>query len=220
MGAALTQLIPIHELSPGAVGAIRNTIINALVKQVAQELSLSEDKLVVRDPRPFNDLQMYETAATAKTVDKWTYDTTTTTVNAFTTVTGTASMADQRYVALFGVRDLRLGVGIHTTAMNLLDSTAVAVAATGENAAARVIAGQVVSFIKITVGGADRVIWDLTSMEAYPENLIGFSPTAVIIPQNTSYNIGYYMVSTVAGVRAYLQLIGVVVEPRGKLISP
>ena len=217
MGAALTQLIPINELTPGSVGAIRNQIIGSLVRQVSQELSLPEDKLVVRDPRPFADLQMYSAATTDLTVDKWVYDPTTISANAFTTVTGTKTMADQRYVALFGVRDLRFGIGVHSTAMaEDFDST-------GTDAVALVAhskAGAMVTFIKINVGGADRVIWDLTSVEAYPDNLVGFTPTAVIIPQNASFNIGYYFKTNLADLRATLQLIGVVVEPRGKVISP
>ena len=218
MGAALTHLIPIHELTPGSVGAIRNQIIGALVRQVSQELSLPEDKLVVRDPRPFADLQMYSAATTDLTVDKWSYDPTTITANAFTTVTGTKTMADQRYVALFGVRDLRMGIGTHTTDMGTdFDSTGTdAVAMLGPIPPA----GGMVTFIKINVGGADRVIWDLTSVESYPSNLTGFSPTAVIIPQNASFNIGYYFKTNLADLRATLQLIGVVVEPRGKVISP
>ena len=216
MGVALTHLIPVQELTPGAVGAIRNEVIAALVRQASEELTLSPDKLVVRDIRPFSDLQMYAAGITAATVDEWQYDATTTTASAFTTVTGSKTMADQRYVALFGVRDLRLGIGVHSTAMGLLDSTAAGPVALLKTQ----MPGQIVSLIKINVGGADKVIWDMTSIQAYPSNLVGFSPSAVIIPQNASFNIYYYFKTTVAGIRAWLQLIGVVVEPRGKVISP
>lgn len=210
MALARTHLIPIQELTPGAVGAIRNQVIADLVRLVSSETSMPEDKLVVRDIRPFGDLQMYAAGTTAATVDEWLYDATTTTANAYTTVTGTATMGDQRYVALFGVRDCRRELGLHATTAG----------ATTARVASVTPYASVVSFIKINVGGGDRAIWDISGINAYTEASVAFSPTAVIIPQNSSYNIGYYFVTTVAGLRTYLQLIGVVVEPRGKLISP
>jgi len=215
MGAALTQLIPIQELTPGAVGAIRNQVINSVVALASSELGLAPEKLVVRDVRPFSDLQLYAGGTTDSTLDQWLYDATTTTAAAFTAINGSKTMGDQRYVALFGIRDLRRGLGIHTTGMATGD-TAVGLAAIPEHAKP----AAVVSLVKINVGGADKVIWDLTSIEAYPEQQIGFTPSAVIIPQNASFVISYYFKTTIAGIRANLQLIGVAVEPRGKVISP
>lgn len=219
--AALTHLIPLAEMTPGQVGAIRNSVISQLVRQVSAELNMDPSKLVVRDVRPFRDLTMYAAGTTAATIDEWHYDATTTTADAFTTVTGSQTMGDQRWVALFGVRDLRRGVGVHTTAMGGaggMESTSFVGDATAFGAVANVM-GQVVSLVKVNVGGSDKVIWDLSGMEAY-DVPVGFSPSAVIIPQNAAFNLYYYFKSTVAGIRAYLQLIGIVVEPRGKVVSP
>ena len=211
---AVTILVPLAEMTPGQVGAIRNAIIDRLVADVAAELNVSPRDLVVRDPRPFNDLQMYAGSTTDSVVNEWLYDATTTTANAYTSVTGNKVMADQRWVALFGVRDLRRGQGMHSTAM---DSQATAMVL----AAALDQLPNMVSFIKLSVGGGDKAIWDISCLEAYgPESMVGFTPGAVVIPQNATYNLAYYFKSTVAGFRAYLQLIGVVVEPRGKVISP
>jgi hypothetical protein len=103
--------------------------------------------------------------------------------------------------------------------MSLLESTTlIGNATSGGNT--NLFGGQMVSLIKINVGGSDKVIWDITCIEAYPNDMVGFAPSAVIIPQNASYNIYYYFKTTIAGIRASLQLIGVVCEPRGKVISP
>lgn len=213
---ALTHLIPVAEMTPGQIGAIRNQVISQLVSNVARELNVPPGDLVVRDVRPFSDLQMYAGGTTAATVDEWLYDATTTTAAAFTTVTGNKTMGDQRWTALFGVRDLRWGIGVHTTQMQILDGTAAGPVALLKTQ----MPGQMVSLVKIAVGGADKVIWDLTSMEGYLNQMVGFSPSAVIIPQNATFNIYYYFKTTAAGKRANLQLIGVVVEPRGKVVSP
>jgi len=215
-------LNPVREMTPGAVGAIRNQIIEALVKQVVRELSLTEDKLVVRDVRPFNDLQLYAGGTTNLTTDVWGFDVTTTTVGTFTTISGAKTMGDQRYVAIYGVRDLHYGVGIHSTAMGTDLTSLFGVAGLIGN----VVWPQIVAQIKISVGGADKVIWDLSGMYAYPNDLVGFSSAAVVIPQNAAFNV-YYMLrghltnTTLApGARAMIQLVGVTVEPRGKVISP
>ena len=219
--ATLATLIPIQELTPGMVGKIRNDVIQGVVALASKELSIPPTNLVVRDVRPFNDLGMYAGGTTAAAIDEWLYDATTTTANAFTSVSGAKTMGDQKFVALFGIRDLRRGVGVHTTAMDLVESTSIPVAATGENAFARgILPGAVVSLVKINVGGADKVIWDLTSMEAYQDMNVGFTQAPVLIPQNVSYNLYYYFKTTAAGLRAWLQFIGVVVEPRGLTISP
>ena len=216
---ALTHMIPLDELTPGAVGFIRNSVIDNVVAFAARELNLEPGNLVVRDVRPFTDLSMYAAGTTASTVDEWLYDATTTTASAFTSVTGPATMGDNRYVALFGVRDLRLGIGLHTTAMTLMDGTGSLLFGSATASGAAIKPGQVISLIKIAVGGSDKAIWDTTCFEGY-QNLTGFSPSAVIIPQNATFNISYYFKSTVAGVRANIQLVGVTVEPRGKVLSP
>ena len=222
MAIASTQLIPIKEMTPGAIGAIRNAVIEALVAQASRELSLPQDRLIVRDVRPFNDLQMYSGGTTASTTDTWAFDTTTSVAAAFTSVTGSKAMGDQRYVALFGVRDLRYAQGLHTTAMGTNPSAVYGAA----GVAMAAVWPQNVNQIKINVGGADKVIWDITAMYAYPQDVVAFSPSAVIIPQNASFQIYYqlrgHIVNTTPapGQSVRLQLVGIVVEPRGKVISP
>jgi hypothetical protein len=216
MAVARTHLIPIQEITPGGVGVIRNQVIDAVVAQASKELSLPADKLVVRDVRPFNDLGYYSAGTTINTLDDWVYDASTTTANAYTTVTGARTMGDQKYVAIFGVRDIRASWGLHSTSF----SSGATQSVFGGAAAFRDMIPALVNFVKINVGGADKCIWDLESMYGYSDNFVGFSPSAVIIPQNDSFNISYYMKTTVAGIRITLQLIGVCVEPRGKLVSP
>ena len=212
MPAIECQLIPAKEMAPGQVGAIRNRVIAFVVDKASKELNLSPEKLVVRDIRPATDLALYAGGTTTSTVDRWVYDATTTTGNAFTAISGSAQMGDQRYAAIFGVRDLRKSLGLHNTAMGT-DLTGFVTSGAIMNAA------HVVSFLKIIVGGSDKVIWDLTSIETY-DNLIGFSQSPVIIPQNTQYQILYQFNQTTAGIRAWLQLIGVIVEPRGRTVAP
>ncbi len=209
MAASIVNLLPLAELTPGQVGAIRNSVIDSLVKQASQELRLSPDSLIVRDVLPVTDLAWYTTPGTAATVQDWVYNATTTSA-AFVSVTGTAAMADQRYVALYGVRDLRVGL----MATGPGGASATAAVTLGEVAAA-------VSLVKINVGGSDKVIWDIKNMEAYPRWASAFAPTAVVIPQNASYNISLYKMDSAAGQKPiFLQMIGVTVEPRGKVISP
>lgn len=227
MTVAMTQLIPIKEMLPVTVGAIRNQVIEALVAQASHELNLPATDLVVRDVRPFNDLQMYSGGTTASTVDTWAFDTTTTAAAAFVTVTGAKQMGDQRYVAIWGVRDLKNAQGLHSTSMGTNPSVLLLpITGTVHAASFADMWPQVVNQVKINVGGSDKVLWDLTGMYAYKDDCCGISPGAVIIPQNASYNIYYqlrgHIVNTTAapGQSARIQLIGVVVEPRGKVISP
>ena len=112
-------------------------------------------------------------------------------------------MADQRYVALFGVKDVRLGRG----------ATAYSATAVGG-------LPQCFSLIKISVGGGDRAIWDLSKCQTYIEEIAGISPSAVLIPQNTIYTIQYYTRFEIDPFIAEVVLDGIVVEPRGLLLSP
>lgn len=203
-GPAKTQLVPIQELTPGAVGAIRNQVINDLIKKASADLNIVPDKFVVRDVRPFGDLQLLSAGTTAMTIEEWLY--TATTGTGYVSWSGTRTMGDNRYVALFGIRDLRFGMGPHATASGTT---------TGQ-----VWAPLIWSFLRINVGGADKVHWDCTSMQPYVDQHVSFAPTAVIIPQNTSYNISIYKTETLTDIVMRLQLIGVAVEPRGLLISP
>ncbi len=209
MAIAVVPLIPAHELTPGAIAKIRNDVIDAVVALASKELSMSPDKLVVRDVRPKADLALYGAGTTALTVEDWVYECTSSTINTYTTITGAASMGDNKFVALFGVRDHRLNqnCGVHAT-------TGITGTIAGQSLA------QLVSLIKLNVGGADKVIWDTNCLSAYQDNLAAFTPSAVIIPQNAAYNIYYMFRHNVAGSVGRIQFVGVTVEPRGKLVSP
>ena len=212
MGATLSQLIPIQELTPGQIGAIRNGAINYVVALAARELAMSEDKLVVRDIRPKDDLALYGASGTdaAAAFNSWYFDCSAETVGSYKALgSATGTMGDQRYVAIFGVRDQRLNSCENSAGADVSAS----IAGLPPADAARV------SLIRLTVGGAYKVIWDTRCMQAYTDALVAFSPSPVIIPQNSSFLIEYqFDISKESTVR--LQLIGVVVEPRGKVISP
>lgn len=204
---ARTQLVPIQELTPGGIGAIRNQVIASLVAKASKEMFMPPEKLVVRDIRPLGDLQLYDdSAGNARTTEDWEFDVTAA-ASGYESITGTATMGDQRYVAIYGVRDLRLGRDQSPTV-------------TGSSGFPNItVWPSFVSLLRISVGGGDKVIWDTQSMQSYKQNLVAFAPSAVIIPQNTSYNISIYKTRAVGG-NVYIQFIGVIVEPRGLLISP
>ena len=207
---AYTQLIPIQELTPGAVGVIRNQVINSVVALACKEMNMTPDKLVVRDVRPTGDLAMYSAATTAATAEDWLFEPTGHAVATWHAACGANTMADQRYVAIFGVRNLGVATGIHAT----LDSVS-----TWTGVQNFMIFNPVAS-VKINVGGSDKVIWDFRSLSGYVSPQVAFSPSAIIIPQNSSFRIYYLFATASPGVRARVQLIGVAVEPRGKVISP
>lgn len=120
MGAHLTQLIPIQELSAGQVGAIRNSIIygdvargiEGLVDRVARELRMSKDNLVVRDIRPLADLTWgsgtTKYMATAIAKEEWSETTHASNVGFQDLIVGATNtvMDDQRFVAIWGLRDI------------------------------------------------------------------------------------------------------------------
>ena len=206
---AMTQMIPIQELTPGQIGAIRNGAIGAVVAMVSRELGLPQDRLVVRDIRPYEDLAVYAQLGTTPvlaTVNDW-MALATAGSGAWQAFTASSTMADQRYIALFGARDQRLAINHSTVGA---DVTAT-IANRQEQARA--------SLIRLTIGGAYKVIWDIRGMQAYSDALVCFSPSPVIIPQNVSYQIHYFNDATTDGTIG-IQLIGVVVEPRGLVVSP
>jgi len=202
MPATECQLIPLDEMAPGSVGAIRNSVIDSVVKLASSELKMTPEQLIVRDVNPVRDLIMYSTGTTTATTEDWVY--TMAATAGYISVTGTQNMADNRYVALYGLRNLRAGQGTH---------------ATSTVAFAPVVIAPSISLVRITVGGADKVIWSLDSTIPYRMHEVGFSPTAVIIPQNASFNIAFYHKVAQAQIMQ-IQLVGIVVEPRGKVISP
>ena len=206
MGATLTHLIPIQELTPGQVGNIRNAAINAVIAMATRELGLPEDRLVVRDIRPMVDLELYDADAATGTAEDWIF-TTATAGTGYKAICASRTMADQRYVAIFGVRDQRWTIG--TTAANV----------TAAGIASGNLEPSLVSSLRITIGGAYKVMWDTKVMEGYLDAMVAFSPSVVIIPQNVSYQIEVFKDAAREG-DVMLQLIGVVVEPRGLVISP
>lgn len=200
-----TQLIPVAELAPGAVTAIRESIIRQLISLAATELKKSPEDLVVRDIRPFTDIAWATHAnigTAVLTTDLWHFiSDDSANFGKFTEMIAAGSdvMADDRYVAIYGVKDLRM--------------------------AQEAPVAQALSQLKLHVGGNDRVIWDLQNMQAYPSHLAAVCPSAIIIPPRTSYQIyGYGCLSDGTQVNTdidnWLMLEGVVVESRGLVISP
>jgi len=74
-----------------------------------------------------------------------------------------------------------------------------------------------VSALRFTIGGGERAIWILQDLNS-EDGKVAFTPFAVIIPQQTIYTIARYVVSINS--TSVIVLKGVVVEPRGKVVSP
>lgn len=203
MAEARTILIPVQELAPGQLSAIREAIIDAVVAKAASELTLPEEQLLVRDIRAYDDLTFGKNTAylaTAQSYNVWgtfkhddTYVLEYATAGAYVdAVPDDTTMADQRYVALYGVRDMRESLAT--------------------------VIEQDISLIKFTIGSSDKVIWDLCKCEAYKNGIAGITPSAVVIPPLAPYQIDPYLMD--GGVAPYLQLMGFVVEPVGILLVP
>lgn len=203
--AKLTQLVPMQELSAGQVSAERNRVIRDLLAMASRELKMGEDKLVVRDLRPFSDLAWATDAtattglaAAAITTDKWIFTTNAGNTDWLSAIAAASRvMADQRYVAIYGLRDSRMAY-----------ATWVAIQCT---------------LWRFQVGNSYKAIWDASKCYAYRDKVAGFCPTEIIIPQNSQYNIFGYLNQAetgVGGVLSYVSLEGVVVEPVGKVVSP
>ena len=179
--AAYTSLIPASELYPRQASEIRGGVIQAIINIAVAELHLPESELVVRDIRAKDDLALYSKGADAD-VEDWAC-VTGTTINAYETMT-TGTMADQRWVGLYGVK---------------------------------ISEGCAVTALRIATGGAQRAIWQIQSL-GLQDDWVGLSMAAVIIPQNVLYTIDRWVRQ--ASSSAFVLLKGVVVEPRGKLITP
>jgi len=204
--ARQTQLIPVSELAPGAVSSIRDNIIARVVATAAAELGRPVSDMVVRDIRPYDDLKWAtntDAVAAALTTNTWICESDDSeNYNAFKNSVSDTSLAnvmsDSRWIAIFGVKDLRMCL-----------ATSIARALT---------------FMRISVGGNDRVIWDLSVIQSYPDAMAAICPSGVIIPQNTEYMIDFYGGLSDDGgstnVASYIMVEGIVVEPRGKVLSP
>lgn len=205
INARQTQLIPVAELAPGAVSRIRNNVIDQVVRLAASELGgKSHSDFVVRDIRPYTDLAWgtnTDAVTGALSTDTWICESDDSkNYNSFanSVADGSDVMADSRWIAIYGIKDLRMCL-----------ATSIARALT---------------FIRINVGGNDRVIWDLSVMQSYPQAMAAVCPSAIIIPQNTQYQIDFYGGLSDDGastdISSYIMVEGVVVEPRGKVLSP
>lgn len=202
MGANLLQLIPIQEIAPGQVGAIRNQVERALVAKASTELKMSPDLLVVRDIRPYDDLKWATDnnatdglAGTALAVNRWDFTTDASVVTwASCIVSASRVMGDQRFVAIYGLRDSRMS----EPTPPLMQCT----------------------MWKIVVGNSDKVIWDMSKCYAYKTYAVGICPSAVIIPQNTQFDIYGYLPTSAGAAVSWVSLEALLCEPRGKVISP
>lgn len=71
--------------------------------------------------------------------------------------------------------------------------------------------------LKFSVGGSDKVIWMLQHLRE-EDGYEGICNSAIIMPQNTIYTFSRYVRE--ASAPATIILLGVVIEPRGKVVSP
>lgn len=197
--------IPVAELAPGAIAAIRNEIIGILMARASRELNKSPEQLIVRDLRPLDDIGWAthdDIGTTALDENEWIFESDDSkNQGTFTAMVSSDydEMGDDRYVAIYGVKDMRMSL-----------SSPIA---------------QALSMLKFNVGGNDKVIWDLQNMQAYPNALAAVCPSpGVIIPPSTAFQIyGYGCLSdgtTATDIDCYIVLEGIVVEPKGKVLSP
>ena len=204
--ATITTLAPVKELATGQLSAIRNSVIDGVVRKASRELNLPEDKLVVREIRPYTDLGMYAVTtviATARTSDGWGSFLTTGIIivsaasggSYVSCCTASKTIADDTYVVIYGVRDGRSG--------QILSNT---------------IPVNAVTLIKFNIGNADRAIWDLTKAQLYYKEAVAVSPAAIVMPPLAPIDILFYLHAN--SIELQIQLMGFVVEPVGKVITP
>jgi len=204
--ATITTLTPVKELATGQLSAIRNSVIDGVVRKASSELNLPEDKLVVREIRPYTDLGMYSVTtvlATARATDGWGSFLSTGAIvvaaasggSYVSACTAAKTIADDTYIAVYGVRDGRGG--------QILSNT---------------IPSVEVTLIKFNIGSADRVIWDLTKAQIYYKGAVAVSPAAIVMPPLAPIVISLYLHTN--SLEIQLQLMGFVVEPVGKVITP
>jgi hypothetical protein len=73
--------------------------------------------------------------------------------------------------------------------------------------------------LRFNIGGSDRVIWQLQNLKpGDDDNMVGFCPSGIVIYPNSPYTISRWVM--VGSAPAFILLKGVVIEPRGKVISP
>jgi len=103
------QLVPLAELGDGQAAYIRNQCIEIVLAKVSKELKMAPEKLIVRDIQPNVDL--------GYTVASWN-EVTGATAGAYEEMTS-GTMADMRFVALFGVKDDSPEVNVSKVKVNL-----------------------------------------------------------------------------------------------------
>ena len=197
---AYVYTIPIAELSPGAVSAIRNEVKEELVSTASKELSIPRSGLITRDIRSFTDLKICQTTSAIATEYDWLYTTGGSGIHTWEYWSDEdQTMADNTFIMLYGLREF----SVRNTAWK--ETTPVA---------------QAISLVKIEVGNSTKTIWDAGCLAAYgltgPAEAI--SPTGILLPQNVSFQLSDYCNANSAAI--YLQAVGIVCEPRGTLISP
>ena len=75
------------------------------------------------------------------------------------------------------------------------------------------------TLLRFDIGGGIKVIWNLQSLSlSMDDERVGYSPSGVIIKPSTIYTISRYV--QFASSPSHIVLKGVVVEPRGRVISP
>ena len=75
-----------------------------------------------------------------------------------------------------------------------------------------------VSALRFTIGGSQRVVWNLENLYSNGGPRVGLTAGPILIPQNTPYTVARYVEHET--VTAFIVLKCVVVEPVGKLVSP
>ncbi len=74
-----------------------------------------------------------------------------------------------------------------------------------------------ITALRFNIGGSDRVIWVLQSL-GEEDGYTGFCPSVIMIPPNAPYTISRWVRSVTSIDKTVLK--GIVVEPRGKVLSP
>lgn len=206
MAATITTLTPVKELATGQLSAIRNSVMDGVVRKASRELALPEEKLVVREIRPYTDLGLYGVTTVLDRAISWdvwgsflyggsVQNSPASGGSYVSACTANKTIADDTYIAIYGVRDCRSG-GIFSAT----------------------IPANSVTLIKFNIGNSDRAIWDLTKAQAYYQGTVAVSPAAIVMPPLAPIVISFYLHAN--NVEIYLQLMGFVVEPVGMVITP
>ena len=180
-----SQLIPVTQLKVERIDAIRKAAKDRLLELA--EAALGKDKrLIIRDLTP-HDLEA--------TNNEWTEASGTDNQWADTTITGT--LADNRFVAILGVRV----ISGHTA--------------------------QPISALKFTVGGSEVARWNMyPAFKAYTltgegatdfDNPLCIAEAPIFISQNIPFTVAEYTIENAITYKA--ALIGLVCEPEGKTLK-